>query len=281
VSVVNTPADPVDNFIAYIKRLYDLALAYGVGDPNQRVLEFLRHEDYNNTKWQALIGGVNGGFVDYVKAAGVSMIRELMDPFYGIPIGVAHIGATCNVVYLRGKPTGVMLTDIGDVAGWGGDLMTFYGEWRRDSGSYADGYTYCQQKLAQSVGTFKLEDLIDDADGYNIAIQIRQGATVVEAMEANYRAQYLRRMSAYFGGRFDSDVTRAKDLAKDMLLTAADPLISAGRTYLIQSTAGTMVAMPEALPPATLDRFCQGFADKLDELAQLEAPGIAAARQMF
>jgi hypothetical protein len=45
--------------------------------------------------------------------------------------------------------------------------LGLYGEWQRD-------YAYCQAKLAHPGTTFKMLDLVEDADGYNIAMQLRR-----------------------------------------------------------------------------------------------------------
>lgn len=281
VSSVRNPDASVDAFLAYIARLHDLAVGYGKGDPNQLVLEYLRHEDYGEAQWALLLGAVDPGFVDHVSKAGVTMVRTMVDPVHGITLRMSHMGAAGNAVHLMGKPTGPQLgTNTGDLAGWGGDLITFYGEWQRDVARYPDGYNYCREKLGRhgSGCTFELYDLVMDADGYNVAMHLRSGTSIVRAMETNYRTDPHTRLTRFFSGRFDHDVNRAKDLARDMLTSEANPLISAGRAYLIQTTAGTPVKMPQALPAATLERFCQGFADVLIEQVRAE-PSAAPARK--
>ena len=265
VSSVNDPNTPADEFVAYIGRLHELAVAYG-GDrnPSQRVLEFLRHEDYDTYQWRQLIGEIDYGFVDHVKAAGVQMIREVRDPFYGIDLHVSHFGASCNGLVVHGQDSGTS-TNRGDVADWGGDLMTFYGEWRRDSDSYSSGYTYCQERMAKvdQDSTFKLRDLIEDADAYNIAMNVRGGGNIADAVDANFRGGgHLSRFRRFYDGRF-GDAANAKAIAADMLLSGDDAIIDLGRTYLIQSTGGVPTLMPGDLPTFKLDEFCQGFADVL------------------
>jgi peptidoglycan hydrolase-like protein with peptidoglycan-binding domain len=279
VSAVGNPATSVDTFLAYIARLYDLAVGYGKGDPNRLVLEYLRHEDYGESQWALLLGAVDQGFVDHVNKAGVTMVRTMADPVHGIPLRMSHMGAAGNAVHMVGKPIGPQPgTNTGDLAGWGGDLITFFGEWQRDVAKYPDGYSYCRQKLGRhgSGCTFELYDLVMDADGYNIAMHLRSDTSIVQAMEANYRTDPRTRLTRFFSGRFDHDVNRAKDLARDMLTSEANPLISAGRAYLIQATAGTPVTMPQALPAQTLEPFCRGFAEVLSELVRAEPSATPA-----
>ncbi|MET8340316.1 hypothetical protein ABZV14_34330 [Streptosporangium canum] len=149
--------------------------------------------------------------------------------------------------------------------GWGGDWITFYGEWRRDSESYSSGYTYCQEKLAKinGGGTFKLRDLIEDADAYNIAMRIRAGANIADEVYANYKGSgYLSRFKRFYEGRFGNAVN-TKAIARDMLMPGDDPVMQAGRILLIQSTGGVLTTMPHQMPDAKIDEFCQGLSDTL------------------
>ncbi|WP_433307735.1 glycoside hydrolase domain-containing protein [Actinoplanes sp. CA-030573] len=263
VSSVNDPSTPVDDFIAYIRQLYSLAVSYGGSkNPSQLVLEYLRHDKYDNFVWTKLIGGIDQGFIDKVDGSGIKKIYELRDPFYGVDLHVNHLGATCNGVYVVGKPATVT-SGKGDVAGWGGDLMTFYGEWRRDSDSYSSGYTYCQEKLAKvnANTTFELRDLTEDADGYNIAMRLRSGVDIVTAVTSYYKGGgYLSRMKDFYLGRFGSAVN-LKAIAQSMLLSDNDLDILLGRTFLVESTAGDGALLPNLIPPSKLDEFLQGFTD--------------------
>lgn len=276
---VNDAASPLEEFLDYVGLLYLEAQAYWnkapagakPADPNELVLQYLRHEEYNDTRWRALIGGVDSGFVAQIKDQQISMVREIRDPFFGVDLKVSHLGASCNGALVEGRPSGTG-TNRGDVAGWGGDLMTFYGEWRRDSLSYPSGLTYCREKLAKVTGdsgggTFKLRDLIEDADAYNLAARIRAGANVIDAMEDYYRGGgLLKRFSAFRAGRFGGD---AAAIARDMLVADDDVVISAGRIALIQSTGGLTPVFPFDLPDPDLAAFCQGFAEMLTDRAGL------------
>jgi hypothetical protein len=227
-------------------------------------MEFLRHEDYKNLTWKTLIGDIEWGFIDYVKDAGVQMIREVRDPFYGIDLKVSHFGASCHGIAVH-KPAG-STTNRGDVADWGGDLMTFYGEWRRDSDSFASGYTYCEERLAKidGNGTFKLRDLVEDADAYNIAMALRPGVSIADEIARTYQqGGHLTRLRRFWDGRFGGNGTTARAIARDILMPHTDEVINLGRTYLVQSTGGIPTLMPHLLPGDRLNDFCAGFADTL------------------
>jgi hypothetical protein len=182
-----------------------------------------------------------------------------------------RLSSACNGHFLN--PAAGPSINRGDVTGWAGDLMTFYGEWRRDSASYASGYSYCQQFLAKigPNGSFKMTDLVEDADGYNIAKAVRAGTDIATAVHDNLLdGGYLTRFSRYFQDRFGGTALKAAALAKDTLLNSDDPVIIAGRFGLVQSTGGFYTEMPTVLPDGTLAEFCRGFGEILQARADQE-----------
>lgn len=267
VSSVNDLGNPVNDFIAYIGALHDLAVQFDATlDPSELVLQYLRNDGYNTKQWQVMLGSVDQDWVNYADGQGIGELKvnTIVDPFYGVQLHVAHLGAAADGVRLTGKPSGTG-TNRGDVAGWGGDWMTFYGEWRRDSDSYASGYTYCQDKLAKvgDVGTFKLRDLTEDADGYLIAMRLLNGESIIDVVEDHYTTGYLSRFAQYYQSRFGGTAAGANAIANDMLTSDDDVVIVAGRTLLIETTGGFPTLDPSMLPSGTLDEFCRGFADML------------------
>lgn len=282
VSSVNDPGNPVNDFIAYMGALHDLAVQFDpTQDPNELALSYLRNDGYNTLQWKALFGGsVNQDWISYANAQGIGELKvnTLIDPFYGVQLHVAHLGAAADGVRLMGRPDSG--TNRGDVAGWGGDWMTFYGEWRRDSASYASGLTYCEDKLAKltDIGTFKLRDLIEDADGYLIAMRILGGEDILDIVQDHYTTGYLSRFAQYFQSRFGGTADQAKSLANNMLTSGDDAIITAGRTFLIESTGGVPTLTPSMLPSSDLDDFCQGFADMLlDKVGEENAQSAQVA----
>lgn len=257
-----------NDFVSYITRLHDMAKTYGGRSPDQLVMEFLRHEDYNDVQWELLIGDVKQGFVDYVKKSGLNMVRHFRDPSYGIPIKASHFGASSNGVLVKGKPSATA-TNRGDVAGWGGDLITFYAEWRRDSRKQPSGYEYCRNRLARikEKSTFMLDDMIEDADAFNVAMKVREGSTIAKEVESLFKGGgHLSRFERFLTGRFGNEDS-AKKIAENMLLPGKDVLVKLGRDMLINDIAGKSAARPESLPKESLDGFCQGFAEVLASLA--------------
>ncbi|MGW4375983.1 glycoside hydrolase domain-containing protein [Streptomyces albidoflavus] len=280
---VNKASSPADFLVSYVSDLYDLAVSYGKGNPSQLVMEYMRSRSYGDLQWWALIGDPDAGFVSYVRGKGKGVLEEFTDPFTGHQLGAEHLMATCNAHFVKKQPADATHGGAGDVGGWAGDIFTLYGEWRRDSDSYPSGYAYCQDKLAK-IGvdsTFGFNDLIEDADGYLIAEQVRSGKTIVEAVRSHYIGTGgLSRFKNFYAQRFGGSVATAMAVAEYMLTMEIDPTIALGREYLISKNAGGngSVMFPWMLPQAKLDEFCKGFADTLDSRAKQESQKRAIYR---
>ncbi|KAL9127255.1 MAG: hypothetical protein Q9217_003835 [Psora testacea] len=270
---IKPTAKPTDAFVAYICQLYNLAKQYGRDRPaNQLVMEWLRHTEYNGLEWTALIGGIDDGFTRHVQAAGVTMLDTFPDPEYaGLNVKISHFGACMNGVFLKGKPaTGD--TNRGDVAGWGGDWMTFYGEWRRDAGKEPSGGAYTRAHMANLVDdtTFKMRDLVEDADCYNIGMKLHDNPSlsIADEVESNLASGYKTRMKRFVKERFANN---AAAIAKNMLLKLDDPIIAAGRIRLVQQQGGTFAKQPQLLSDADMNDLTAGFKDRLNAVVAEEA----------
>ena len=264
--------------MAYIRRIFDLAKQYGGDRPaNQLVMEWLRHTEYNDLEWKALIGGVDDGFTKHVEAAGVTFLDTFPDPEYpGLNVKISHLGATMNGVFLQGNaPAGE--TNRGDVAGWGGDWMTFYGEWRRDVDTNPSGGAYARAHMANLVdeSTFKMRDLVEDADGYNIGIKLRENPTlsIADEIAANMASAYKTRMQRFVSGRFAGN---AAAIARNMLLPGDDVLVNAGRIRLVQQQGGILTKLPLWLSDQEMADLTGGFKDRLDTIVAEEAQKFPA-----
>ncbi|MDH6137698.1 peptidoglycan hydrolase-like protein with peptidoglycan-binding domain [Kitasatospora sp. MAA4] len=283
-SSVNQLVDPAGDFIAYIQQLYGLAVQYAKGDPNRLVMEYVRHLGYADFTWWALIGDPDQGFITYADDHGMRVWKEFEDPYTGFDLDAQHLMATANGHYVKPQSSDLRTTGAGDVGGWGGDLITLYGEWRRDSDSYSSGYTYCMDKFAK-IGvssTFSYDDLLEDADGYLIAERCRS-TDIATAVREHYSGPGgLTRFRDYYARRFGNTAGAAADIARSMLTTQVDPVIAAGRQLLIDKIAGPLTLMPSNLPEAKLTEFCKGFGDSLQSRVGLEnaqRSALAAAQQ--
>src|SRR5579875_2872602 len=251
-------------FAAYVGTLRQLAAEYGRGDPNTLVLDYLRHEDYANYQWRKLLGELDHGFIALVQRAWVEPMWAFRDPVFDVPVKTSHLGAACAGVYEHGRTPGVRC-DRGDITGWGGDWITFFGDWRREHRSHASGADFCLEVLARPdrVSTFMLEDLAEDADAYNIGMRIFEGADILDAVRCEYpAARPLPRLGLFFQGRFGDEAT-ARTAASHVLLSHDDKLVTLGRAYLVETIGGVPSLLPRMMPAAAVEQFCQGFVDVL------------------
>ncbi|MEU7908597.1 glycoside hydrolase domain-containing protein [Actinoplanes sp. NPDC049118] len=271
VSTLNTTFMSPDSFIQKVSGLYDLAKQHGSRNPNQLVLEFLRSGVYDSYIFNSLIGEPDWDFIKLARSRGFTAPRELKDPGTGVITHIPHWAYSCNGVLVVDPPLNPTTMNAADVAGWAGDWMTFYGEWRRDSGSYPSGLRYCQDKLANEVNTtFKMRDTLEDVDAFNVGMELRAGAKITDALDKLLRGGgYKRRFRSFMTGRF-LNAANAKAAARTTLMPGPTPIIDSGRLFLILKTAKSPTAMPSMLPGAALDDFCQGFADRFQALVDQE-----------
>lgn len=266
---VNETVSPSEDFIQYVTEVYECALAYGKGNPNRLVMEYLRHKSYDNFQWTALIGPPDRDFITYAKdTRAPRWVTSFVDSATGQEMGIEHLMATCNGHFQHPQPADAQRVNHGDIAGWGGDLITFYAEWRRDRDSYASGYQYCVERLAKTgiSSSFGYADLLEDADGYLIAKRVNAGLNIATAVLRHYESGGNNgRFRDYRSQRFGTEAN-THALARDTLTTNS-PIIAAGRALLIQNTAGYDTPLPDSLPDDELDDFVQGFVDVLHGLA--------------
>ncbi|RSS96148.1 DUF1906 domain-containing protein [Streptomyces sp. WAC02707] len=271
---VNRAVSPAADFLANIEQIYSLAQSYGKGDPNLLVTDYYRQKRYAGPEWTRLISEVDWSFIDYANSRGADLMSDFTDPFTGQTLGPQHLLATAAGHVIVPPATDKHKSNRGDVAGWAGDLMTFYGEWRRDSDSYADGYTYCTERLAKigTLTTFGFNDLVEDADGFLVAEKMRSGVPITTALREHYeKAAGISRFRDYVAERFGSSRDTAADAAHHILTNIDDPLVNLGRLYLELDNGGGNIIPSHLLPADKLGRYCLGFADEVIARAGLEA----------
>jgi hypothetical protein len=278
---VNKPAGPADDFINYIARLLQLAKEYGKGNPNQLVMEYARHERYGDWDWDILIGEYDHGFTDFAAGKGMSVMEDFKDPFTGHELSAEHLMASANGHFVSWKPTNPRSVNEGDVAGWGGDLLTFYADWRHASDIYPSGHTFCMEKLAKVgvASSFGFNDLIEDADAWLIAEAVRGGKDVVTTVRDLYNGGGgLKRFQRYWRGRFSGNTGDAKFLAHNILTAADDKEVVAAQVGLV-SVRGGIKTLPAMLGSDKLEPFEKGFVDTLLARTGTESRNAATYRK--
>ncbi|MEV7478959.1 MULTISPECIES: glycoside hydrolase domain-containing protein [Streptomyces] len=269
-SSLNIDASPASGFIALVAGLYDAAVAYKASrgsdrDASKLVMEFMRHKTYGGVQWQALIGDYDHGFVAYAQEKGFAVLPEFTDPVTGYRIGAEHMLATADGHFVIDQPGNPKSANVGDITGWGGDLMTFYTDWRNSEEKYASGRAFCEAKLAKPgvSSSFGFTDLIEDADGYLLARAVRGGKDIATAVRERYGngGSALRRFTDYFQQRWGTAENCKQAAWND--LTQEDPVFDLARGYFITLDGalypGVLINMPGGSDK--LDSFVQGFTD--------------------
>ncbi|MBA8827297.1 peptidoglycan hydrolase-like protein with peptidoglycan-binding domain [Saccharopolyspora lacisalsi] len=271
---VNNENSPLDTYLQYISDLYSTARSYGSGDPSLRVMEYLRYPRYNGftSGWQSLIGNVDTAWIDYVDKNVPRRVTKFTDPSYGVSINIDHFGATANAVYLKGRGEGTE-ANRGDFGGWGGDLCSFYGDWRANGDEYASGYKFCMDRLAKinKTSSFPFSDLIEDVDGYLVGMAVRDGKNIVDAIQDHIGGTgHLSRFRSFYDDRYGGTVGNTVKTASDMLQGAVDLKLEGIRIAAIEKSGGWKVILPADLPGYKLDPFIKGYADTIQQLVGQE-----------
>ncbi|GAA3463284.1 glycoside hydrolase domain-containing protein [Saccharothrix longispora] len=275
-SVGHAPTS-VDQFLAYVREVHGLAVRHDPSRASKLVLEWLRYPKYNDFEWRTTFEGVDEGFISVCRDAGLRPPPEYdyQDPAFGVSISVDHLAATANAYLLKGAGERAGLT-LGDLGGWCGDLITFYGEWVRDESENKDGYAYAMARLAKPnvQTTFMLNDLVEDMDGHRIGLAVKNGTSVVTAFEdLLLRGGHLSRVNNFFDSRYGT-MTDANNAAVACLTGApANPVdalkYAAARKLLVQQQSGGWID-PISITPSDLQAFCKGYADTLNILRGAE-----------
>ncbi|MEU6442433.1 glycoside hydrolase domain-containing protein [Streptomyces sp. NPDC047046] len=279
VGSVNDTGGPADTYIAYVQRLYDLATAYksssGSGtNASQLVMEYIRHEKYRGLKWWYLADSYDGDFVAYCEDRGVKVEDTFTDTVTGYQLDAAHLMATANGFLTNADPSDKGESTGGDIAGWGGDIMTFWADWRNAVDEYASPTTFCEAKLAipGTVSSFGYTDMVEDVDGYLLAKHVADGGTITQWMTEHYvDGGGLNRFRDHFNRRW-VNATNARACCWDILAGPTDTKVNLARVALITGAGAALPADYVLLPGNTekLALFCQGFSDRQLALIGLE-----------
>ncbi|RZU48694.1 putative peptidoglycan binding protein [Krasilnikovia cinnamomea] len=273
VNKLNSDYTTVDGLIQHVEDIYQLAKQIGGYNPNLLVLQFLRWGRYDTFQFNNLVGPIVWPWENLFTSRNLTPMRTLREPNTGIDYSIAHWAYSCEGVLAGGTVEDPNGFNASDVAGWGGDLMTFYGDWRRESNRVPSGLAFCREKLARQTddNSFKLRDMLEDADAYNVAMNLRAGAKITDELDNLFRrGGYKRRFRSFFNGRFQN-TANAQKLARLALVPGGqNPIIDLGRVSLIELTGGIPTILPHMLPGGRLDEFIQGFSDRLQELVAEE-----------
>lgn len=266
---VNSPAPELDTFAARLRQLEAAADTYGNEEGisrNQLVTQFLRHGEYDGVVWDALLRPIDDDWISYAKGKGISDkdILEFTDPVSQQPIGTQHLMASTEG-FLR-RPVSIDSPNLADMAGWGGDLLTFYIEWRKNRDAYPTGLAFCQDRLGRTDvdSTFGYGDFIEDADAFNLSRRLQSGQRMSEAVSEYYTQVSTGGINAeerwrnFYANRFGADYVRVEDLARRAL--TGDQTWQYGVNIIAMEKEGLDIEQyPTAIPASELNSFLLGF----------------------
>ncbi|WP_406224201.1 glycoside hydrolase domain-containing protein [Streptomyces canus] len=274
---VNASPAGLNDFIAGLHALESAADSYD--DPFGKgrdglVMEFFRYGIYDDLQWNLLLGPVEPDWIRHAQKQDIDVrdLLEFTDPVTQQVLGTQHLMASTEGIVTY--PSDTSRANFGDTVGWGGDLLTFYMEWRRNKDKYASGLAFCQDRLARSDidSTFGYADFIEDTDAYNLGILIRAGVGVAEAVN-NYYTKWTggyriatHRFQRFYTDRFGGDYATVEHLAKGVL--TGDELFQAGANlYKLRENE---VELPIEIPAEELNSFLLGFRWALTDRVEAE-----------
>ncbi|WP_067494945.1 glycoside hydrolase domain-containing protein [Actinoplanes sp. TFC3] len=252
-SATNSPAATFQEFLTWIDKLTELATAYGQGNADTLVLQYLRAGRHDTWQARQLNGATDEGFLAYVGARNVARIRTFRDPVAGVEIDTSRFGDAT----LGALQPGVRA----DFGGWGSDWVALYGDFKLNA-SGTSAADYASAKFAKS-GAFSLAAFVADVDAHHAAAALRSGTRLAAHLRGTAPKSRFRR---FFSTRFASNAATAAAAARDVLTSTADTAVTDARTRLLRGQASTPVPANDELTA-----FGKVFADRLVALAWAEA----------
>lgn len=264
---VNDPAPGLDDLVVGLQKLEAAADSYANPDGmsrNRLVTDFFRYGLYDSPAWTVLLGRIDQDWIAHVRARSVSIgdFRELVDPLTQARIGTQHLMASTAGFVRHAHSTAE--ASLADSAGWGGDLVTFYVEWRNNRDAYPTGLAFCQDRLARTDvdSTFGYGDFIEDADAFNLSRRLASGQRLSQAVSEYYGQLTAGEINAdarwrgFYTNRFGADYATVERLAKGVL-TGDNIWQSIGDLMQMRSLDSDQ--LPTSIPASELNSFLLGF----------------------
>ncbi|KAH8665274.1 hypothetical protein BGZ60DRAFT_411098 [Tricladium varicosporioides] len=237
------------------------------------VMDWVRHLDYNGWAFRIVLREIPQKFLDFMEKTAAPVFPKFQDPLFpNTNFDDSHWAASALGHLLFEQPSGNGVNR-GDFVGWGGDLITFYGDWRKEyKKSKMNGHDFCMAKFARHQGTtFDLEDLVSDSAAYNMGHYLRTTTALhlpdLVTLDFVPGGDYRTRIARFVEGRFGNDKKKIYAVAKEMLTGGpmgpgqTIPVLRDGllnRNYDIWPWSGEYPSQINNLEP-----FLQGFADVL------------------
>ncbi|GAA3570300.1 hypothetical protein GCM10022235_44440 [Kribbella ginsengisoli] len=272
-------APVLQQFNAYLSALYDAALDFAASEGQgaaraiDLTLRYLRLPDYNDYQWLLYfkLESADGPFTAVADArlaqAGFpDRITYFTEPMTFDDLKVSHWAASIESarVWVAGSPFDK--AQIGDLGGWGGDLITLFAQYWRVREQNADAYVWVSDNLGKIDldNSFDNRNLLEDLDSLNLARLLAMNPSFSATVKSYYTVagnsasiKVATRFRNFLTLRFQNNQQSVGDAAL-YLLTNAEYLPI--RTALAKDVPDIW---GEAIHRNTIERFCRGFADTL------------------
>lgn len=197
-------SEPSAAFISYVEKIWEKAIAYvnEYGhDVRLQSLAYMRYPTYDSLNWNATAGQLYPQMQELGDQV-QPQVWHYTSAKFGINIGREHFAATAGAVYFN-DPAFKTEANTADLAGAFGDLLSLIPKWRGDPAG-ASLKDFVLEQVGGFAGSFSMEDLIQDVDGYLVGMRARQGATIPQAVEAVISAPTSRdNFQEFFQSRFN------------------------------------------------------------------------------
>jgi hypothetical protein len=298
VSFHQTPkmTSTIDDLLEFVNKVYDVSADFnqeeiglsnevGVAQANDYAAKWIRWEKYGSFKYNVLLGVPEMAFIDQANLSGITRVNEFQDPTFNIPVGVPHLLYTLEGVLLNGGTPTIFNANTGDIAGWGGDFINFYGDWWNASantdrtGQFA-GDVWAAANLASdgSKYDFHIRDWVEDMDGFNIATILVEnpGMTLPTAMQQYYqptgKSGYKTRFQSFYKNRFGGNQLDTIDAAYAVLNFTNNAEVVTFREGLLIQRVGFKRWADIRSDPSWMDIriFCRGLSTKMQSMIAAE-----------
>jgi peptidoglycan hydrolase-like protein with peptidoglycan-binding domain len=167
----------------------------------------------------------------------------------GTDVGTPHLAVTARGYLKYGRPgiSALATVQVADLGGWALDLVTLWTEFAGSTSvshpaTYGVTKSWFEERLGIrdstiAQGSFSFDDLVGDIDGYLIGSLandnlMRSIDDVVREIRVNIATNSTWRYSAFYSQRFGSNMTTAKNAAKDAF-TSGNLAVGTAVTYFL------------------------------------------------
>jgi len=283
VDTIYGTSDVNGPFIQWIAFLENRAVQYHADHPssaNPRVLAIqyarVAHNNYQGVIWDQVAGGLDSGWISYVEGqiadAGITPVLNVVDPWSGASITFDHMAYTMQALFAHGMPV-KPAPNRGDIAGWGGDLITILHDYLSDNRGYVNSEAYGAALIGSSMlhSSFSQDDLLADVDGFNLAFAMIDDPdldllTVIAGAYQSGGSGPVRtshRFTEFYNGRFGS-AAEVDASGMQLFRGSGDPIIEAVRTGLLAPHVLGNIS------DATIEDVVNGFKDVIDRRRAIE-----------